>query len=139
MKVFTVMLMVLMMSGLVRAANIEDLERKLRDIKTQVADQERRIIRLEGRGQVNNTIPLESQFTNGNERWKELKNWKKIVSGMSRRQVESILGQPTSVKTDSSFVTLMYQGDSTNSGYISGNVLVNLADDRVIIVNIPVM
>ena len=139
MRVFTAMVMVLMMSGLVRATTIEDLEMQLRDIKSQIADQERRIIRLEGRSQVRSKSTPEPQSNAGNDAWKEIQSWSKIKQGMSRRQVESILGKPTSVKKNVvNWITLIYQGDNSYSSYISGNVEID-ENDRVIVVRPPVM
>jgi hypothetical protein len=58
--------------------------------------------------------------------WHEPENWKRIKQGMSRAQVEGILGKATKVKGDAaSYTTLIYSGDRRGSGEISGNVVLD--------------
>lgn len=122
------------------AATIEELERALRELRTQVADQDARIRRLESPSKATPfTVTALPTRTAGTDAWKDASNWGRIARGMSRRQVESILGQPTSAKKDIiNYVTLIYQGDKAGSGYISGNVQLD-SNDRVIEIQAPVM
>lgn len=62
--------------------------------------------------------------------------WTRIKEGMSRAQVQEILGTPTSVDSVLDYQTLNYKGDIPGTGQISGSV--RLADDRVEQVNPPV-
>ncbi|MDA8681803.1 hypothetical protein N9M08_04600 [Porticoccaceae bacterium] len=71
--------------------------------------------------------------------WQNEVLWQRIELGMSRLQVESLLGQPSSEKRDiAKWLTLYYQGEKAGAGFISGNVVLN-KDDRVEMINIPVM
>jgi hypothetical protein len=68
--------------------------------------------------------------------WKFADAWQRIKEGMSRSQVEAILGRPTSEKTIGPFHTLFYQGHVPGQVSVTGTV--ELRDDRVWQVNIPV-
>jgi len=61
--------------------------------------------------------------------------WTRIKNGMSRTDVEDILGPPTSVDSVLDYQTLNYKGDAPGRGTISGSV--RLVDDRVAQVNAP--
>lgn len=61
--------------------------------------------------------------------------WSRIKSGMSRAEVEDILGPPTSVDSVLDYQTLYYKGDVRGSGMVSGTV--RLTDDRVSQVSPP--
>lgn len=53
--------------------------------------------------------------------------------------MESLLEQPSSVQRDiAKWMTLYYQGEKAGAGYVSGNVVLN-NDDRVEMINIPMM
>ncbi len=70
--------------------------------------------------------------------WHESANWDRVERGMINAQVEAILGNPTNTKTNIiDYVTLYYQGERSNSGFISGNVELN-DDDMVLRVNRPI-
>ncbi len=62
-------------------------------------------------------------------RWQNPLAWAQIREGMSRTQVEEILGKPTSVEAVIDYQTLLYKGDVPGSGTVSGTV--KLTDDRV--------
>jgi hypothetical protein len=61
--------------------------------------------------------------------------WTRLKNGMSRVEVEEILGPPTSVESVLDYQTLLYQGDVPGSGMVSG--MVKLVDDRVSQVDAP--
>lgn len=65
--------------------------------------------------------------------WKHPSAWTLVRSGMSERQVISLLGRPTrrTVSPGRVFRTLFYQGEVEGSGYVSGNVQLSRDEDRV--------
>jgi len=102
----------------VRSLNVrlERLERQLHSQPTQAAS--------------SSPAPLVS--------WHQPSNWYKVQAGMSRSQVESLLGKPSRVDRDViSYVTLIYRGQRSGSGHISGNVQLD-PNDRVVEINVPV-
>ena len=70
--------------------------------------------------------------------WMTAAPWGRIKRGMSERQVISILGSPTKREVDSIKITLFYQGEVADSGYVSGNIQLWLDDNRVWSINRPV-
>jgi hypothetical protein len=62
-------------------------------------------------------------------RWQNPLTWTQIREGLSRAQVEEILGKPTSVDSVIDYQTLFYKGDVPGSGTVAG--VVKLTDDRV--------
>ena len=61
--------------------------------------------------------------------WQNPLGWTQIREGLSRAQVEEILGKPTSVESVLDYQTLLYRGDVPGSGTVAGTV--KLTDDRV--------
>lgn len=61
--------------------------------------------------------------------WQNPLGWTQIREGLSRAQVEEILGKPTSVESVLDYQTLLYKGDVPGSGTVTGAV--KLTDDRV--------
>jgi len=61
--------------------------------------------------------------------WQNPLAWAQIREGLSRAQVEEILGKPTSVESVIDYQTLVYKGDVPGSGAVSG--VIKLTDDRV--------
>jgi hypothetical protein len=68
-------------------------------------------------------------------RWQNPLAWAQIQEGMSRAQVEEILGKPTSVDAVIDYQTLNYKGDVAVGGVLTGSV--KLTDDRVSAVSPP--
>ncbi len=68
-------------------------------------------------------------------RWQNPLTWVQIQEGMSRAQVEEILGKPTSVDAVIDYQTLNYKGDTPGGGVLTGSV--KLTDDRVSAVSPP--
>lgn len=68
-------------------------------------------------------------------RWQNPLAWAQIQEGMSRAQVEEILGKPTSVDAVIDYQTLHYKGDPPGNGVLTGSV--RLTDDRVSAVSPP--
>ena len=67
--------------------------------------------------------------------WQNPLAWTQIREGLSRAQVEAILGKPTSVESVIDYQTLLYKGDVPGSGTVTGSI--KLTDDRVSEVNPP--
>ena len=68
-------------------------------------------------------------------RWQNPLAWAQIREGLSRAQVEEILGKPTSVESVIDYQTLLYKGDVPGSGTVAGAI--KLTDDRVSEVSPP--
>jgi hypothetical protein len=62
-------------------------------------------------------------------RWQNPLAWAQIKEGLSRAQVEEILGKSTSVESVIDSQTLFYKGEVPGSGTVAG--VVKLTDDRV--------
>ena len=67
--------------------------------------------------------------------WHNPQAWAKVEEGMSRAQVEEILGKPTSVDAVIDYQTLNYKGDTPGGALLAGTV--KLTDDRVTAVSPP--
>jgi hypothetical protein len=68
-------------------------------------------------------------------RWQNPLAWAQVREGLSRAQVEEILGKPTSVESVIDYQTLLYKGDVPGSGTVAGAI--KLTDDRVSEVSPP--
>jgi hypothetical protein len=68
--------------------------------------------------------------------WQNPLAWAQIQKGLSRAQVEEILGAPTSVESVIDSQTLFYKGDVPGSGAAAG--VIKLTDDRVSEITPPV-
>jgi len=68
-------------------------------------------------------------------RWQNPLAWSLIREGMSRAQVEELLGKPTTVESVIDYQTLVYKGDVPGAGTLSGTI--KLTDDRVAQANPP--
>ena len=111
-------------------AGDSELSKQIVELKAELNRQNDRIERLEQlvkqpkKHKTSSVVP--DRFA-----WQQLNNWNLIKPGMSRAQVESILGKPTKVEVDIiKYVTLYYQGEKSGAGYVSGNVELN-SKDRV--------
>jgi hypothetical protein len=127
------------------------LERAQEDIallKRVVKEQDRRIAELESVVKALQAGTVAERPADGGDRpkaaeknapavpWQIPFAWTRIKEGMSRAQVQEILGAPTSVDSVIDYQTLNYKGDVPGAGQVSGSV--RLADDRVAQVNPPV-
>ena len=128
------------------SARISRLESEIRQLRTRVDEQQRRISRLEEelKRQANEpvvaTIPGKRQeripaASPDKLLWHSPASWTGVSKGMSEEQVTEVLGQPTSLETFGRYKTLFYRGMVPGSGPISGHV--NLLDDRVLAVSLP--
>jgi len=67
--------------------------------------------------------------------WHNPLAWAQVQPGMSRAQVEEILGKPTSVDAVIDYQTLNYKGEMPDDGAVTGSV--KITDDRVTAVTPP--
>jgi hypothetical protein len=124
-------------SALSQTMSDSELQAEIAALKSELHAQQRRLERLE--------IALKER-TGGQSPtvqaafpWHDPANWKRVRGGMSRAQVEAILGKPTRTTRDAiNYTTLLYSGERRGSGLISGNVKLD-DTDRVLAheINIP--
>jgi len=124
-----------------RDRRLEAAETDIGVLKRLVKDQDRRIAELEklvkslqAAATTNNERPTAHDLAKAyikppSERWQNPLAWAQIQEGMSRAQVEEILGKPTSAEAVIDYQTLLYKGEVPGSGTISGTI--KLTDDRV--------
>ena len=116
-------------------------------LKRQVKDQDRRIAELEKMVKsLQAPTPASSEKPTAHELartvvraaapWQNPLAWARIRNGLSRAQVEEILGEPASVESVIDYQTLFYKGDVPGSGTVSG--IIKLTDDRVSEITPPV-
>ena len=129
-------------------ARINNLESELQRLRTQVAEQNRRIQRLEAQieqlGGVripdpdglarSDTAAKDKVHPTGPQPWHSAKTWEQVAVGMSQAEVIAILGDPTAVEAVDNYKTLFYS-DGAAGGDISGHV--NLKDDLVVAIKTP--
>jgi hypothetical protein len=126
---------------------LDDAFAEISFLKRVVAEQDRRISELEKAvGALDRMakpeIPADGRQvgvpapTNWAMGWKTPAAWGRMKDGMSRAQVEAILGRPTSAESLYGYWTLFYSGQVAGAGSVTGTV--KLHDDRVWEVNVPV-
>jgi hypothetical protein len=123
-----------------RDRRLEAMEADISLLKRLVREQDRRIAELEKivksfqpTASANNEKPTAHEMAKTiitvAAPWQNPLAWTQIRQGLSRAQVEEILGNPTSVESVIDYQTLIYKGDVAGSGAVAG--MVKLADDRV--------
>ncbi len=120
-----------------RDRRLEAAETEIGLLKRLVKDQDRRIADLEKIiKSLQTSIPekptaheLAKTVIKPEVQWQNPLAWAQIREGLSRAQVEDILGKPTSVESVIDYQTLFYKGDVPGSGMVSG--VIKLTDDRV--------
>ena len=130
-----------------RDRRLEDAQADIRLLKQVVDAQARRIAELEKAVKALQTTAAENAGKPAVEErlkaakpaatvpWKIPFAWSRIKNGMSRVEVEDILGSPTSVDSVLDYQTLVYAGEMPGAGIVRGTV--RLVDDRVSQVNAP--
>jgi len=130
-----------------RDRRLEDALVDVAILKRVVKEQDRRIAELEKTVKVLQTPTAANPEKPASEervknttkapaaRWHNSLAWSLIREGMSRAQIEEILGKPASVESVIDHQTLVYKGDVPGSGLLTGTV--KLTDDRVSQVNPP--
>lgn len=129
-----------------RNRRLEDALVDVALLKRVVKEQERRIADLEKTVKTFQVATVANPETpTGGERsktaaklpaarWHNPLAWSQIREGMSRAQVEDILGKPTSVDAVMDHQTLVYKGDF-GPDVLSGTI--KLTDDRLTQINVP--
>lgn len=115
-----------------RDPRVDALVTETAQLKTTIADQERRIADLEKAVKALQAAakpPAPQPIPAPTPPWHSASNWDLIKTGMSEAQVIAILGPPTSVESVTDMRTLYYQPDSHSSTTLNGNI--TLMDDRV--------
>lgn len=114
-----------------RAPQIDELKKETAQLKTMIADQERRIAALEKMVKALQAVaaPVPTAIPAPAPPWHQASNWILIKKGMSEAQVVEILGPPTSVDSSIDVRTLLYQPDSRSTSTLNGSV--TLTDDRL--------
>jgi SmpA / OmlA family len=109
------------------------LKRLVKEQDRRISDLEKTIKALQAPATANSEKPtsreLAKTIIKPAAQWQNPFAWTQVREGMSRAQVEEILGKPTSVESVIDYQTLTYKGDVPGSGTVSG--IVKLTDDRV--------
>jgi hypothetical protein len=109
------------------------LKRLVKEQDRRIAELEKTIKALQAAAAANTEKPtareLAKTIIKPAAQWQNPFAWAQIREGLSRAQVEDILGKPTSVESVIDYQTLLYKGDVPGSGTVSGSV--KLTDDRV--------
>ena len=128
-------------SGQSRDRRLEATETEITLLKRLIREQDRRIAELEKTVKALHAANAVTEEPVAHEaaktasvkplaaRWHNPLAWTQIREGLSRAQVEEILGKPTSVEAVVDYQTLYYKGDVPGSGAVAG--IVKLTDDRV--------
>jgi hypothetical protein len=114
-----------------RDPQIDELKKETAQLKTVVADQERRIAELEKTVRALQAVatPVPTPLPTPVPAWRSASNWNQIKLGMSEAQVVEILGPPSRVEASIDVRTLIYLPDSHSTSTLSGKV--TLTDDRL--------
>lgn len=131
------------------AARVSRLESEIQQLRTQIDEQNRRILRLESelarRSGTAETRQPPREVTSvkrqspssaaGPQAWHVPAPWSRVAKGMNTGEVIGILGEPSAVESVDGFKTLFYRGTTSAGASISG--IVNLRDERVVAVVKP--
>ena len=120
-------------------SDIESLKRLVKQQGLQIAELEKTIKSLQAASTVPSETPTAHEVAKTIFKpaagWQNPLAWTQIRKGLSRAQVEEILGPPTSVESVLDYQTLSYKGNVPGSGAVAG--LIKLTDDRVSEVSPP--
>jgi hypothetical protein len=103
-------------------------------LKRRIADLEKTVKALQAAGVADRPAPAVEErvrpiVRQPPARWLNPLAWGQIREGLSRAQVEDILGPPTSVESVIDYQTLIYKGDIPGRGTVAATI--KLTDDRV--------
>ena len=114
-------------------ADVSLLKRLVKEQDRRIAELEKTVKSLQSSSSATNEKPtaheLDKSIFKPAAGWQNPLAWTQIRKGISRAQVEEILGTPTSVESVVDYQTLFYKGDVAGSGAVSG--VIKLTDDRV--------
>lgn len=106
-------------SALAQQNETEVLQTKVEKLQQKVAQLENRVSQLEKVLLSNkNASPISRRSINS-EKWKNKQNWRKLERGMSKEQVEEILGEPQQIIVSSSVLSLFSEKWEYGSGDVS--------------------
>jgi len=131
------------------AVRIRNLESEIQQLRTKVAEQDRRIQRLEAQleqqigpaAPAYNTDRRAETATTGSAPppgplpWHSPQAWERIAIGMSQEEVTTILGEPSVVEAVDDYKTLFYSGSGVDGNVINGHL--NLKGGRVVAIKKP--
>ncbi len=119
--------------------DIATLKREIKEQNQRIADLEKSLRTLQAAAAAERAPVVEEKIKIPPKPlpapWHDPLTWARVAEGMSRAQVEEILGKPTSVDAVIDYQTLNYKGTTAAGSVLTGNV--KLTDDRVTAVNPP--
>jgi len=114
-------------------ADVNLLKRLVKEQDRRIAELEKTVKSLQSLLTVRNQKPtaheLDKTIFKPAAGWQNPLAWTQIRKGLSRAQVEEILGTPTSGESVIDYQTLFYRGKVPGSGAVAG--VIKLTDDRV--------
>jgi hypothetical protein len=78
-------------------------------IDDRVRDLERRVEQLEKQAKQSASSPSQLQIAGGQDRWKQVENWRSLKRGMTEADVRRLLGEPHKVNATARFTAWQYQ------------------------------
>ena len=131
------------------AVRIGNLESEIQQLRTRIAEQDRRIQRLEAQveqrggaaapdyraGRRAESATPDGAFSSGTLVPYSPEVWERIAIGMTHGEVAEILGEPSAVEAVDDYKTLFYSRAGIDGSVINGHV--NLKDDRVVAIRKP--
>ena len=118
---------------------IDLLKRLIKEQDRRIGELEKTVKFLQAPVSANNDKPTAREIARTMIKpaapWQDPLGWTRIREGLSRAQVEEILGKPTSVESVLDYQTLIYKGDVPGSGTVTG--IIKLTDDRVSAITPP--
>lgn len=101
--------------------DVENLKQRVQELSRQVEDLQEQLTRANAQpGKTTRPAAATSASTT----WLDAGNWNRVRSGMSELEVISILGVPTSMRTENGARVLLYATEIGSSGFLSGRVTI---------------
>lgn len=88
-------------SAIAQQNEIESLQTKVENLQQKVSQLESKVERLEKLLLSENKSKGSKQPDNSSEGWRDIQNWRKLESGMSKEEVRQILGEPSRIDVTS--------------------------------------
>jgi hypothetical protein len=110
------------------------LKRLVKEQDRRIADLEKTVKALQAAAATDRPTPAAEERVRPSvrppvARWLNPLAWGQIREGLSRAQVEEILGPPTSIESVIDYQTLIYKSDISGRGTVAASI--KLTDDRV--------
>ena len=114
--------------------DITQLKRLIKEQDRRIADLEKTVKALQATTAADRPTPAPEERVRAVARpplarWLNPLAWGQIREGLSRAQVEELLGPPTSVESVIDYQTLIYKSDIPGRGTVTASI--KLTDDRV--------